>query len=84
MSAEELNSPGGQVEVVVETVLSIDAAGRRLTTSAGRELAFDALCICVGSAPKVIPILIRNPPQDTSLTLPPEAVSGGVAGEGAV
>ena len=44
--------------MLVETVLRIDAERKRLTTVSGREVAFDALCLCVGAAPKVTDSLV--------------------------
>ena len=53
MTADDLSSADGQVSVVVDVVTRVDVGERRLTTSSGRELGFDALCVCVGAVPKV-------------------------------
>src|SRR5690349_16480855 len=59
LEGAELGYPshGTGVEVITgERVVSIDRAGRRVITDAGRDVRYDALVLATGSAPFVPPV----------------------------
>ena len=63
-------------EVVLEKVCSIDAAGQRVVTASGREIAYDFASLDVGSG-----VLGSGLPGVASRPTPVETLPGGVRGE---